>query len=440
MSERPVFAEERPLIWGNTRGKCVILRLHRLKHLPPAYYATQILVENGVPVLVIEFGNVREVRTSVPGPIPTWRVQNPIARFFPRLRPVVCFIGTFMQVAWHFLRDGRPSLLIAHGMQEQCLAHALHLFFRVPIVVHVHEIYALKELDRFNRFFFSWGLSALRNAQFLIFPEKNRARLYQKWFKVNTPADIVFNTPRAMNVPARSELRDRLHLRNDSILMGYMGGIGSMQAFEETFLALVENPRVHFLIWGWGDADYLSELRGKAKAYRVKNRVHFLGETFEQKWEDLRGCDFSYCVYVPKVLRLQHAATASNKLMEAMAVGIPVLTSDSRDFKEIVQRWDVGLCADPQSSNSLAKAIRELATNDERRARQGLNALRAHQEIFNYDRQFLPSLQKISALTGGRRSLGPHELISPSVPPEKALEGGRRSPANLNSDSPSKVL
>lgn len=387
-----------------TRGKCVVLRLFRLKHLPPAYNATTVLHERGVPVLVVEFGNLKEVTRYIESPLPTLRMASRWTRYFSRLQPLLAFGETFFRLAVLFLRSGRPNVLIAHGMQEQCMAWLLSVTFRVPVVVHVHEIYALHELDRFNRMFFLWGLSTLRRAKLLIQPEKSRARLYQTMYRIRTPYELCYNTPRA-HERIGGNLREGLKLPPEALLMAYMGGIGKMHAFEEAFLALVEVPNVYFLIWGWGDAEYLEQLKKMARTYRVQNRVLFLGKTDEKKWSDLESCDFAYCVYKPEVLRLKHAATASNKLMEAMAAGLPVITSDSPDFKDIVLRLDIGVCADPSSSSSLALAIKELAKSREIRQRKGRNARRAHREEYNFETQFERALLRIETFFESRPAL-----------------------------------
>lgn len=294
------------------------------------------------------------------------------------------------------------------------MAWLLSVSFRIPVIVHVHEIYALHELDRFNRVFFLWGLSTLRRAKLLIQPEKSRARLYQTMYRIRTPYELCYNTPRT-HEKVGGNLRADLKLSSDSLLMAYMGGIGKMQSFEEAFLALVEVPKVYFLIWGWGDADYLEQLKKMARTYRVQDRVLFLGKTDEKKWSDLESCDFAYCVYKPEVLRLKHAATASNKLMEAMAAGLPVITSDSPDFKDIVLRLDIGVCADPSSSTSLALAIKELARSAENRARRGDNARRAHHAEYNFESQFEKAAARIEAFFPTR----PRES-SPQAFPTKA--------------------
>lgn len=401
-----------------TRGKCLVLRLFRLKHLPPAYNATSILCEQEVPVLVVEFGNLKEKTRYIEGPIPTYRMASRWTKIFRRFQPLVAFAETFFRLALLFLKSGKPKVMIAHGMQEQCMAWLLSVLFRVPVIVHVHEIYALSELDRFNRFFFLWGLSTLRRAKLLIMPEKSRARLYQTMYRIRTPYELCFNAPR-LHDPVGGNLRADLKLPSDALLMAYMGGIGKMHAFEEAFLALVEVPNVYFLIWGWGDAEYLQELQRMARTYRVQDRVLFLGKTDEKKWSDLESCDFAYCVYKPQVLRLKHAATASNKLMEAMAAGLPVITSDSPDFKEIVQRLDIGVCADPSSSSSLALAIKELAQSKALRERKGQNARLAHRSDYNFEVQFEKALSFIENFFPAQR---PRERsVLPRIPSRTAL-------------------
>ncbi len=111
------------------RGKLLALRLFRLGHIPPAQYGTQILFEKGVPVLVAEFGHISEKQLTVAGSPPRIRIQARWVGLLPRkLAPYLLFLNAFFQLAFRFVIQGRPAHLIAHGVQEECLAGLLSFF------------------------------------------------------------------------------------------------------------------------------------------------------------------------------------------------------------------------------------------------------------------------------------------------------------------------
>jgi glycosyltransferase involved in cell wall biosynthesis len=404
----------------HAKGKVLIPRLHRLSHLPPALYATQILQENGFDVLVIEYGRMKEEFSCLTEPLPRLRWASPWAKGFPKkIRPLVIFLGVFLRLLAKIAWEGRPQLIIAHGMQEQSLAFLLGTLFRIPIVVHVHEVYEPNELDRFNQMFHAIGTAALRRARFLIFPEKTRAEIYKKRHHLTAPIHLVFNCPRLRNKGLGQDLRKQLGLRSDALLMAYLGGIGKENALEEAILALIEVPRLVLLIWGWADPNYLTQLKILAKDFGVASRVHFLGELNENKWSVLDGCDLSYCVYRAEKLRLKYAATASNKLMESLASGLPVLTSNHPDFKELVETRNVGLCLPSISSGAVAHSLQTLLLQDSEFHLKSVNGLKAHREDLNFEVQFHSALNDFQKYFKARR-----------LPQWRQVPEGKLSPAN----------
>jgi len=381
------------------KDKLLVLRLHRISHLPPALYATQMLNEQGFPVLVLEFGRIEEDIPTKDTPVPRVRIGSPWTQWVPRrLRPLAIFVTVVAKVFLRLLSEGKPQLVVAHGMQEQCLAYLLNFFFRIPVVVQVHEAYEPHELDRFNRFFLAFGSLALRESKFLIFPEETRAKIYVERYQTKAPIHLVYNCPRRRFKGEGLPLRATMGLPANSKLMAFVGGIGRENALEDAIVALVEVPTLHFLVWGWGEPEYLSSLNKLAREFGVTDRVHFLGELNETKWATLDGCDLSYCVYRPERLRLRYAATASNKLMESMAAGLPTLTNGNPDFRAIVEGNDVGVCVDFISSGQVAEKIRLLLKDEVGFQRRGQNGLRQHQTVFNYEHQFSAVIESFARI------------------------------------------
>ena len=86
------------------KNKLLVLRIHRLGHLPPAHNAVQILSEQGFPVLVVEYENLREKVTYVAGGIVRRRMACPSAVVLPRfLRASYMNLRILGRLLWGFL-------------------------------------------------------------------------------------------------------------------------------------------------------------------------------------------------------------------------------------------------------------------------------------------------------------------------------------------------
>ncbi|MBE7366263.1 glycosyltransferase [Ramlibacter pallidus] len=82
-----------------------------------------------------------------------------------------------------------------------------------------------------------------------------------------------------------------------------------------------------------------------------------------------------------------HVNSQPNKLFEYMSAGLPVIASDFPMWKDIVERYDCGVCVDPCDPRAIAAAMSALAADPERARRMGANGRRAVLEKFNWERE-----------------------------------------------------
>lgn len=126
-----------------------------------------------------------------------------------------------------------------------------------------------------------------------------------------------------------------------------------------------------------GGGALAGELRERARALGIESRVHWVGDVFS----------------VPELLASGHVfASASHSetfgiaALEAMAVGLPVVTCDNGGVSELVEPGVCGTIvratADPAAAEGLADALIELAADPARRAALGAAAAaRARREF-----------------------------------------------------------
>lgn len=382
----------------SVHAKCLLLRLNRLGHLPGAAYAAEILQEHGYPILAVEFGAIHEPHPRVLGNIPKLRLQAAwVSRIPRRARPLAILLNALFHLVQLVREQGRPHLIISHGLQENWVALVLHLLFRIPFVAHVHEIYDHCELRGLNRLCFAFEGTALRRAEFLIFSESTRSKIYQERYRLTSPIWVVYSCPRLRTERKRVDLRSRHRLPASADLMLYLGGIGKCNGLEKAVEALVNLPGVYFLLVGWSDEKIKTVLTRIAQEKGVGSRLIWVGEV-KNKWEYFDNCDIAYCVYDSSRLRTRHVATASNKLMEAISAAIPVLAVEREDFDEIVRKHEVGLCIGDVSVTAITDGVLRLLSSPIRLRRMSLNAIRLHRQSFHYEAQFENVLRAIGSM------------------------------------------
>lgn len=74
----------------------------------------------------------------------------------------------------------------------------------------------------------------------------------------------------------------------------------------------------------------------------------------------------------------------NNKIFEEMMAGLPIICTDFVLWKEFVQRWNCGLCVDPDKDEEIIEAINYLLDNPEEAKKMGENGRKAVEEEFNW--------------------------------------------------------
>ena len=74
----------------------------------------------------------------------------------------------------------------------------------------------------------------------------------------------------------------------------------------------------------------------------------------------------------------------STKIFEYMAIGLPVITSNFKLYKDIIDENNCGICVDPENPNEIAKAIEFILTNPEKAKEMGHNGRCLVKEKYNW--------------------------------------------------------
>jgi len=140
-------------------------------------------------------------------------------------------------------------------------------------------------------------------------------------------------------------------------------------------------PPAEFHVVGVGDA--LDESRALAERLGLQASVHFHGWC-EQDFVDALYADSDIGVLTYRVCgHWNH--TIPNKLFDYMRSGMPVLATDVRPIRRIVEQESCGLIVPDGDAAACGRALAELADPDRRRL-LGRNGHDAVQERYNWAR------------------------------------------------------
>jgi len=177
----------------------------------------------------------------------------------------------------------------------------------------------------------------------------------------------------------REEARRKLGLSPDHLALGNAGRISHAKGWDILLRALAplmrENPRLRLVIIGDGQA--LSSLELTSERLGIRQSCHFAG-LIQRVWEVLGALD----IFV-SASRWEGFGYA---LVEAMAVGLPVVASRVGSVPEYVVDGENGLLYQPGSEEELCEKVRILAESETLRSELGRRAREVVEERFDLRR------------------------------------------------------
>lgn len=290
----------------------------------------------------------------------------------------------FFSVLWAYYRDlihFRPDLVVFFisatriGLFAEGIFTALTNFFHIPYVLYIHnnghkEIYYQKNFGRWivRRVFNNAEACIVLGKVF----EKDISSFYKK--KIYVLPNCLLKT-----FPDKENKTDRfvnvLYLANLYESKGIFTLIRSIPK------VLVKTKKVQFLIAGpWQDNSVKKRVLSYVKRNKIAKNVHFLGGIYgDQKEELFQKSDiFVFPSHYPF-----EAFGLVN--LEAMQVGMPVITTNIGALPEMVLDEQTGFIIPPENPDILAEKINLLVNDPHLRRKLGNEGKARFSLMYSFD-------------------------------------------------------
>lgn len=234
-----------------------------------------------------------------------------------------------------------------------------------------------------------WAISIFERVAFLstkvIFAESSYARHYP-WVRQGT---VVRNLPQVDALPLRRGDT------NDRVILSYVGAMsrerGGIEMIEATRKLRQEGVDVVLVLAGPTSEEFLDEMT-HVIGDDLQHFVRYLGKVpIAEAWEVIAESSIGLAMLHPHANYVESLPT---KVLEYMAIGIPVIASDFPLYREVVEGNKAGICVPPKRADLLAQAVLKLLHDrEEMRAMgdRGRQAVRAKFD-WNIDRARLIGL------------------------------------------------
>ncbi len=311
----------------------------------------------------------------------------------------------FVRAVRRALRTQAPRVVYAYD--PYALVAVSLAGCRAPVVYQRHEVEPQEQIG--FRSLGAWVLRASRpasrRAAIVVFPDKGRAAYYQRFVPGLPPPLIVPNFPLRSTFPAPDwdRLLPARFARRQAF---YRGSIGSANGLREAVAALSwVSPETTLRLCGPGDPGFLGELQQLAVENGVRDRIDFAGfiPSFEQLNRETLEGSVGLLLYQATDANWTYSASATNKLYEYAACGLPALAPSRASYREILDGEPWALLTDETDPRAIAAAITRALADRDHYERMCRAARRAFEERLNYEVAFAPLLDRIVALSEGTR-------------------------------------
>jgi glycosyltransferase involved in cell wall biosynthesis len=287
-------------------------------------------------------------------------------------------VAAFEELRRVFTRT-RPEIVHTHNPKPGVYGRLAARAARVPFVVNtVHGLYA-QPTDPWARRAAVYGLERVA-------AKCSQAELVQnvedipvlrrlgvdatKLHVLGNGIDLARFDPARVAPDARARLRDAWGMRDADIVCGVVGRLvwekGYREILDAARILRDRSPNLRFVVVGPTDSAKGNALTpAEIDAANALDNVRFVGE-----YADVEECYAAFDLYALASYREGFPRSA----MEAAAMGLPIVATNIRGCRQVVDHGTTGLLVEARNAGELADAVQRLTQNDGERARMSLAA------------------------------------------------------------------
>ena len=305
-----------------------------------------------------------------------WAEKGPIFYAMYNLR-------LFWFLLWH-----HADILISNDLDTLPANFLAAKLKKIPLVYDSHEYFTgvpeLLNRPKVQRIWKKIESYCLPKVDYAITVNESIAQLFKEEY--NKDFSVIRNVPLITKpfLSERENLRRELGLPlNKKILILQGAGINIDRGAEELVAAMSYLPDYLLLIIGGGDV--IGDLRKIVSEKNLKERVLFIAK---QPIEILRKytAASNLGITLDKANNINYKLSLPNKLFDYIHAGLPVLSSDLPELKNIVVGYDIGkICPDHVPQN-ISTIIDEMFSSDEQIKKWEANTVIAAKEL-NWDKE-----------------------------------------------------
>lgn len=201
--------------------------------------------------------------------------------------------------------------------------------------------------------------------------------------KINPNSYMVTNYPIVLDEQSAINVRNNVH--KSEFVLCFTGGISHSWCHDTIIECLSAVPDCKYVLCGKADEVYLSQLKNMDNWIMVD----YLGEVRKDEAIDIQtAASVGMALLSPSANTDGKNGTIGNtKIFEYMSAAIPIVCTNFILWKEIVDKYNCGICVSPDNREEIIKALNYLKSNPDVAKNMGQNGRTAVMNIYNWKTQ-----------------------------------------------------
>jgi glycosyltransferase involved in cell wall biosynthesis len=304
-------------------------------------------------------------------------------------RPACIFYSKFIFLAFIKLKEIKAKTYIAEDV------------YSLPIVVFWAKIRKAKILYNSREFYFALGgLSKrpkiqkliswienkfIKSVDFVLATGEMDKEILEKQYQISN-VRVIRNIPKMTFPTSKIDFREKYNLSNDCFIMIYQGILQEGRGIKLVLNTISEIDDIAFIIVG--DGPKSEEYKKIVEEKRLESKVFFIG-LVEHKELINYSASADIGLSLIENISLSYFYALPNKLFEYINSGIPILSSDLPQMKQIIEKYKIGRIVnlEHKPEANLKNEIQIMRDNPQYLLQMKSNTIRAVQEL-NWDVEF----------------------------------------------------
>ncbi len=350
----------------NTNKKILLVVIY--SH-PEYYPPTLSALENLSPLykdIYVLHRNLHGFNWKYPGNVHLIGTKKQYAPREVEVAGVIRKLGWYLAFAWKLLgtmKKYKPDTLIIYDYLAILAYRLIYFFTPKPRITwyHNHDVAEKQYIRKHTLSWWSWKSEKWIFPKLQIFslPSMERKKCFPMHllrghfiFLPNFPSALIYGK------------KDQDHSFDDPVFkILFQGSIGPMHGLEELIPLLDEKiggKDLVLVLKGFISPEYLIQLKSIAVNHKVEDKLIYIGPTdYRLVIENGKTCHIGIGIHKKDDIMNKTLGTASNKIYEYAALGLPVILYDNDHFREILGKFDWAFFTDT-SKTSLKECLEDI--------------------------------------------------------------------------------